>query len=161
LPNTPILGLPYPAATDAPDGPGAIYALETTLENGPLNQSGWSPGLGGTGVAVGTSGSTDGYVVRLGKRVSYHGRILFGTSASLGTGTPAVTGLNSYGNLDVRYAIGRGWYHPVSGAPTSLLLVPQNGSQFLVLIGSTGASAGSITPAQNDQLHFVVDGILA
>jgi hypothetical protein len=57
-----------------------------------LNQGTYGPAIGGTGFTTGTSGGTNGYWTRLGQRVTYNGRILFGSSASWGTGSPRSSG---------------------------------------------------------------------
>jgi hypothetical protein len=82
-----------------------------------LNQGTYVPAIGGTGFTTGTSGGTNGYWTRLGQRVTYNGRILFGSSSSWGTGQPAITGLTNGGNVDQTLSFGTGLYLRASGQP--------------------------------------------
>jgi hypothetical protein len=170
MPNTPVLGLPYPAASVPPDIPGDIYNLAVGLENGPLAQGVFGPGFGGTGATLGATGGTSGYYVRTGKRMTYFGRLLFGSSASWGTGSAVVTGLNLAGDFNTSIVDGTGWFDcgPNGGANANqrinIKLTPLNGSQFYIHVANTSplGSAFSLPgPAQSAELHFKIDGVLA
>lgn len=87
--TTPNLGLPYPAATDAPDGSGQIYALANAFETLPtVKTSGWGTYTSSTFGAV-FAGSGNSIVTRwrwlLGD-VRVQGRIVFGPGGTINSG---------------------------------------------------------------------------
>lgn len=110
---TPKAALPFPDASDAPDGPGAIYALATKLD-GILGGSNWQPLLGGTGASGGANPAGDGSYLRIGRLAFFSGRIVFGASASFGTGTAAI--INFPFGLDMNHATGKGHFQQVDGS---------------------------------------------
>lgn len=138
-----------------------MATLETILQQGS-----WTPAFGGAGVSLGTNGTASGYFTRLGQKVIYNGRFSFGSSASWGTGLPAVTGLNQSGNMDTSTPVGHGYYTKASGGnPIPIIAFPLTASQFGFYVIGAGASLAmstiSAAPAQSDQMWFHIDGTLA
>jgi hypothetical protein len=136
-----------------------MATLETILHQGT-----WAPSIGGTGFTLGTSGGSNGYWTRLGQRVTYNGRILFGSSAAWGTGTPAIISMGNDGTMDTTLSFGTGLYLRASGQPAiPLILTPLSNSSFGMVIAQAGTSS-SLTaiaaPAQSDQILVRVDAIL-
>lgn len=162
--TTDLLGIEYLLPSDPPDLSGGLYGLATSLENGPLAQGGWTPSYGGdSGATVGNDAGTDGYVTRLGRRCTYFGRVVFGSSAVFGG---AVIGpVQQYGSLNYRFSQGHGHYfNNANSARTPVRLITTDGITFRVLVETAGALAPLSTlgtPAQGSQLFFTIDGVLA
>lgn len=164
MPTSTLFGLPFPAASDAPDGPGAFYALINGMETGAFAAKNWQYALGGAGATNGTGGGSDGYASRIGKTVAMSGRIVMGVSSSWGSGVPALTGVNPFGDMNPSFTFGTGWYLRASGAnPIQLLFTPVNGSQHVIRLTSSGAGGAGSFPAaaQSDEIRFQFTGVLA
>jgi hypothetical protein len=166
MPNTSAVALPYPAASDPPDGPGAIYNLATTLD-GLLGAKTFAPVIaGGGGAALGTSGGSDGSYIRVGKHVTAKGRLLFGSGASFGTGTATVSNLPA--SIDTNHSTGYGWFQS-GGTSVPCMFTPADSANMAIrpIIGGSGSfstlgTASAIgTPAQSSALIFTLDLLLA
>lgn len=167
MPTTPKLGLRYPSASDAPDGPGAFFNLATDVEN-TLGGGSWAPRLGGSGATMGGNAGSDGTFFASGKHVTAKGRIVFGSSASFGGGVATVTSLPN--TIDVSHSTGYGFYLPTSGNPVPVFFVGVDGAN-LAIRPVQGSGAGSPTtlglgfnlgtPPQSSQMIFTLDLTLA
>lgn len=147
-------------AHGAPNWDTQLRADLAFLETG-TDQGGWLPTYGGdSGATVGANGGTNGYYVSLGARISYHGRILFGSSAVAGGGVIANMNL---GSMNTQLSQGRGFFRNASnGARVPLMLVPITASEFAVLVvGNAGLAAFNTlgNPSQSSEIFFQVDGV--
>jgi hypothetical protein len=130
-----------------------------------LAQQSWSPGLGGTGAFIGSTGSSvNGFFSRQGTQVLYQGRLVFGSGATFGTATPYIGGFNLYGDLDVTNTSGYGRYIATNSNILNIVLHPISGQQLAIRVaGNNGQTNNATTignPTQGDQIIFAVQGIL-
>lgn len=133
--------------------------LETNIDQGS-----WAPGFSGTGGATrGTGGGADGNVVRLGQRVTYFGRVVFGSSGVFGGSL--VGALNVYGTMNPNSTHGYGYFQSAAGDRVALSLVPSSDPTLFGVFVVTGSQLAALstlgTPSAGSQLFFHVDGILA
>lgn len=138
-----------------------LGALETLLNGYPaLASGGWSPQITGTGAAVGGSASAGGTWQKVGGLYTLVGWINFGSSASWGTDTAAITNLPL--TFDQYQVIGSGAYTPNGGSAVPITLTSAAGNTLAVrphrpadptYLG-IGRDLGSI--AQASQLAFSI-----
>lgn len=88
MPTTTIHGLPYPALTDAPDGPAAFEALADAVDGllTAADVTTYTPVLSGGGVSPGSGGTTTGWSLRLGPLVYVFAHITAGAGGASGGG---------------------------------------------------------------------------
>jgi hypothetical protein len=163
--TTPNNGFRYPLSTEAADGSGGMLALATDLDNAFIVASTWTPAIGGgSGAAIGANPVVYGNYFRIGKYVQARGRIIFGSSASFGTGAATVTGFPA--TIDTARATSSGYGTFINGTttyPVSFQIADGSNMQIRV---PQGASTGNISagyafalgaPAQSTELRFVLD----
>lgn len=166
--STPKLALPYPDGGDPPDVPGDMYNLALALENA-IAGGVWGPTLGGgNGATLGSSPGYDGTYSLFGKHVVAKGRLVFGSSASFGTGTATISSLP--GTIDTAHSSGYGMFLPPSGDPVPVFFNAIDGANLAIrpVKSSTPGSVAGLgiafnigTPAQSSQLIFTLDLTLA
>lgn len=160
--TTPNNGFRIPLATEPPDAPGQILQLATDLDNALVLAGTWIPQLGGgSGATVGANAIAEGSFTRIGKHVAAKGRLVFGSTASFGSGAATIAGLPN--TMVAARSAGHGHY--VSGTsiiPVTFLAVDGANFQIRPLQGNTGNATGSYafslgTPAQSTELRFAFD----
>jgi hypothetical protein len=159
-------GFRYPLATEAPDGPGAILALASDLDASFIVAGTWTPTLGGgSGAAIGANPVVYGNYFRIGKSVQARGRIIFGSSASFGTGAATISGFPAVIDVSRNTSSGYGMFvNGVNTTPVVLQVADGSNMQIRTLVsqaagsnvsGGYGYALG--TPPQSSELRFVLD----
>lgn len=132
---------PSGAVGEAPDGPGGMATLADDID-ALIQQGNWYPTIGGSAAAPGANFAQNGKYFRVGKHISAKGRIVFGSSATWGTGTPVIAGMPiPSGGMDQNLSNGYGTFQ---GIP--VILTPVDATYMSIrVMQSAGAAAGTNT----------------